>query len=89
MPPPDQTHNMPKTWGLGFIVIAHVDSDYAGDTVTRRSGTGFFIYCNNALVYWISKKQGFIEKSYFGSELVAMKAFTEYILGLKFVNISR
>ena len=42
--PPDQPTNMPKPRGQGFIVSAHVDSDHAGDTVTRRSRTVFFIY---------------------------------------------
>ena len=82
--PPDQPPNMPKLWGQGFIFLAYVDSDHAGGTVTRRSRAGFFIYCNNALVYWISKKQGSIETSSFVSEFVAMKVCTEYIQGIKF-----
>ena len=76
--------NMPETRGKGFIVSAYVDSDHAGDTVTRRSRTGFFVYCNCALVYWMSKKQTSIETSSFGSEFCAMKLCTEYIRGLKF-----
>ena len=80
----DQSSNMPKPWGQGFIVIAYVDSDHAGDTVTRRPRTGFFIYCNNALVYWMSKNKGSIETSSFGSEFVAMETCTEFIKGLKF-----
>ena len=76
--------NMPETRGKGFIVSAYVDSNHAGDTVTRRSRTGFFVYCNCALVYWMSKKQTSIETSSFGSEFCAMKLCTEYIRGLKF-----
>ena len=82
--PPDQPTNMPKPLGQGFIASAYVDSDHASDTVTRKSRTGFFIYCNNALVYWMSKNQGSIETSSFGSEFLAIKACTEYIRGLKF-----
>ena len=81
---PDRPPNITKPQSQGFIVIAHVHSEHAGDTVTRRPRTGFFIYCNNALVYWIYKKQGSIESSSFGSEFVTMKAWTEYIWGLKF-----
>ena len=81
---PDWPPNMPNHRGQGFIVSAYVDSDHAGDTVTRRSITGFFIYCNNALVYWMSKKQGSIETSSFGSEFLAIKACTEYIQWIKF-----
>ena len=77
--PPDRTTNTPKPRGQGFIVSAHVDSDHAGDTVTRILRIGLFIYGKKALVYWISKKQGYIETSCFGSEFVAMKVCTEYI----------
>ena len=31
--------NAPKSSGLGFKVNANVDSDHAGDTITRRSRT--------------------------------------------------
>ena len=82
--PPDRPPNISKPRGQGFIVSAYVDSDHNSDTVTRRSRTGFFIYCNNALVYCMSKKQGYIETSSFGSEFVAMKACTEYIRWLMF-----
>ena len=44
-----------------------VDSDHAGDTVTRRSRTGFLIYLKSALIDWISKEQTTIETSSFGS----------------------
>ena len=78
--PPD----MPEKRGLGFVVTAKVDSDHAGDSMTRRSRTGFFVYCNNALVYWMSKKQTAVETSTFGSEFNAMKQCTEYVRGLKY-----
>ena len=52
----------------GFIVSTYVNSDHAGETITSRPITGFFIYCNNALVYWMSKKQESIEISSLGSE---------------------
>ena len=44
-----------------------VDSDHAGDKVTRRSHTGYFIFLNNALIRWLSKKQATIEGSVFGA----------------------
>ena len=81
---PGRPPNMPKPQGQGSLFSLYVDSDHAGDTVTKRSRTSFFIYCNNALVYLMSKKQGYIETSSFGSEFIAMKACTEYILGLNF-----
>ena len=77
--PLDRPPKMPKPRGQGFIFSANVYSDHGSDTVTRRSKTGFFIYCNNALVYWISKNQGSIDTSSFGSEFLSMNDCTEYI----------
>jgi hypothetical protein len=76
--------NMPSPKGRGFIMRVYVDADHAGDTVTRRSRTGFLVYLNCALIHWMSKKQTSIETSSFGSEFMAMKAATEYIRGLRF-----
>jgi hypothetical protein len=76
--------NMPESRGLGFTMRVYVDSDHAGDTVTRRSRTGFLVFLNCALIQWTSKKQTSIETSSFGSEFMAMKAATEYVRGLRF-----
>jgi hypothetical protein len=76
--------DMPKARGKGFIMRAYVDSDHAGDTVTRRSRTGYLIYLNSALICWHSKKQTSIETSLFGSEFMAMKHATEYVRGLRY-----
>ena len=44
--PPD----MPEPLGEGIQVSMFVDASHAGDLLTRRSHTGYFIYINNALV---------------------------------------
>ena len=80
----DLPPNMPEPRGAGFIIRVYVDSDHAGDSITRRSRTGFLVYCNSALIFWMSKKQTSIETSSFGSEFCAMKAATEYVRGLRF-----
>ena len=80
----DLPPNTTKPRGQWLIISAHVDSDHSGETVTIRPRTSFFIYCNNAPVYWMSRKKGYIETSSFGSEFVAMQACTKYIQGLKF-----
>ena len=76
--------NMPKERGMGMVMRAFVDADHAGDSVTRRSRTGFLIYLNSAPIYWLSKKQTSIETSSFGSEFTAMKQCVEYIRGLRY-----
>ena len=52
----DMLSNMPEPRGLGFTSRAYVDADHTGDTITRRSRTGFMVYLNNAPVYWLFKK---------------------------------
>ena len=41
VPPTNDSYRKPK--GLGFVIRAHVDSDHAGNSVTRRSRTGFVV----------------------------------------------
>ena len=74
--------NMPEARGLGFTIRAYVDTDHAGNTVTRQSRTGFMVYLNNTPVYWLSKKQNSVETSSFCSEFMAMKNLYEYLRGL-------
>ena len=76
--------NAPPPRGLGFVQRAKVDADHAGNTVTRRSRTGFLVYLNSALIYWHSKNQSTVESSSFGSEFVAMKQCCEYLKGLRY-----
>ena len=63
---------------------AYVDSDHAGEKLTRRSRTGFLVYLNSAPIYWLSKKQTAVETSSFGSEFIAMKQCCEYLRGLRY-----
>ena len=53
--------NAPKPHGKDVDLRAKVDSDYAGDKETRRSRTGYLIFCDMSLVDWMSKKQPRIE----------------------------
>ena len=76
--------NAPSPRGECVILRLYVDSDHAGDRLTRRSRTGFFIFLNMAPVMWLSKKQATIETSVFGSESVAMKVGVETLRGLRY-----
>ena len=47
--------NAPKPIGKEFIIRVFVDADFAGDSLTRRSRTGFLVMLNGAPIYWLSK----------------------------------
>ena len=70
----------------GSIVSTHcfVDSDHAGDKVTRRSQTGILIFVNRAPIIWYSKRQNTVETSTFGSEFIAMKTAVEQVEALRY-----
>ena len=76
--------NIPPPRGIGFTMRGFVDSDHAGDSVTRRSRTGFLIMLNKSPIFWFSKKQTSVETSSFGSEFIAMKSCCEYVRGLRY-----
>ena len=76
--------NVPRARGKGFVICLYVDADHAGNQVTRRSRTGFLVFCNSALIHWHSRKQTGVETSTFGSEFMAMKQGCEYIHGLHY-----
>lgn len=76
--------NAPEPRGKDVDLRLFVDSDHAGDKLTRRSRTGFLIYLNSAPIVWYSKKQATIETSVFGAEFVAMKHGIEALRGLRY-----
>ena len=75
---------MPKPLGKALKIRGYVDADHAGELLTRRSRTGYIIFLNKSPIYWHLKKNQSIETSTFGSEFMAMKQVTEYMLGLRF-----
>ena len=76
--------NAPEPRGCYVKMIAFVDADHAGDSITRRSRTGCLIYLQRAPIVWYSKKQSGVETSTFGSEFMAMKVSTELVKGLRY-----
>ena len=76
--------NAPAPRGKEVDLRLFVDSDHAGDRITRRSRTGFLIYLNQALIAWYSKRQPTVESSVFGAEFVALKNGMEALRGLRY-----
>jgi len=76
--------NAPKPRGKEVDLRMMVDSDHAGDKITRRSRSGYMIFVNMALVQWLSQKQSTVESAVFGAEFVAMKQGVECLRGLRY-----
>ncbi len=64
----DLPSNVPEPLDAEFAMITFVDSDHAGDSITRRSRTGFVVFLSEAPIYWYSKKQTSCETPSFGAE---------------------
>jgi hypothetical protein len=75
--------NMPEPLGNPITMSCFVDSDHAGNKVTRRSHTGIFILLNNTPVVAFSKRQNTCESSTYGSELVAMRIAKDMVSALR------
>jgi histone deacetylase 1/2 len=78
--PPDA----PKPLGEPVLLRMFVDSDHAGDKVSRRSRSGFVITLNHGVIDWLSKKQSTVESSVFGAEFCAMKHGIENLRGIRY-----
>ena len=77
--PPD----MPEPLGNMVRITAFMDSDHAGNRVTRRSHSGIFIFVNNALITTYSKKPNTVEAATFGAEMVAMRIARDLTVALR------
>ena len=75
---------MPLPRGRAVSTHCFVDSDHAGDKVTRRSQTGLLLFVNHAPVVWYSKRQNTVETGTFGSKFIAMKTAVEQIEALQY-----
>ena len=75
---------MPPPRGESVMTHCFVDSDHAGNTVTRRSQTGCLLFVNRAPIIWYSKHQNTVETSTFWSEFIAMKTVVEQIEALRY-----
>ena len=80
----DLPPNAPPPRGNPVEINCFVDSDHAGDKITRRSQTGILLYLNSAPIIWYSKRQTTVESSTFGSEFVALRVASELIISLRY-----
>ena len=61
-----------------------VDSNHAGNNVTRRSQTGILIFCGMVLIIMFSNRQNTAKTSKFGSEFTALKNAVELVEALRY-----
>ena len=66
-------------------ITAFVDSDHAHDKLTHRSITGLIIFVGRAPVFYLAKRQGAIETSTYGAELMAMKRVVEETCAIRYM----
>ena len=74
----------PEALGKAVDLRLYVDSDHAGEKLTRRSRTGCLIYMQSALIVFHSKRQSTVETSVFGAEFCAMKSGIEALRGVRY-----
>ena len=75
---------MPEPKGNSVTITCFVDSNHAGNVITRRSHTGILIFVQNAPIIFYSKRQNTVETSTFGSEFVAMRIAKEQVVALRY-----
>ena len=69
--------------GGNLKVIGYVDSDWAGDSVTRKSTTGFIFMLAGAAISWSSKKQTVVALSSTEAEYMAACTATQEAVYLR------
>ena len=85
---PDAKEEVPEdmleAFGQTCSITCYVDSDHARDKLTRRSVTGVILLVNNTPVVWLSKRQGTVETSTYGAELIATRVAVEMIIAWRY-----
>ena len=62
----------------------YVDSNHAGDLLTRRFQSGVLIYVNPLPIIWYPKIQNMVGSSTFGYEFLALRFGSQLFKGLRY-----
>ena len=87
--------NLPTPLYEEMDITTFVDSDHAHDKITRQSITGLIIFVGRAPVTYLSKRQGAIETSTYGTEFMVMKTAVKEVISIRYmlrcigVNVSK
>ena len=74
----------PEPLGKSMSTHCFVDDDLAGNLISRRSQTGFLVFCNRAPIIWHIKWHNAVETSTSGSEIMALKNGVELVEELRY-----
>jgi hypothetical protein len=66
-------------------MIVYIVVDHTHDLVTKRSFTGILVMLNNTPIRWVAKRQKTVKTSTYGSEFVAARIATGFILEICFM----
>ena len=76
-------YSMPSVMSSAHILQGFADADWASDTTTRRSTTGYAFMLNGAAVSWASKTQQTVALSTAEAEYMAVCAATQEAIHLR------
>ena len=76
--------NMPEPRGPSLSTSAFVDSNLAGNKVTRQSQIGVLILLNKGPIHWCSKQQATAEVNTFGAEFVGIWITVEMVKAMMY-----